>query len=1012
MEGLLMDMKENKGIVISKIIFVLLAVGVCLYLIFGELFLPKENQTKTFGYVDFSKGWEWVKEDGTRQPAELPGKNPIERNQIMVIENSLPTYLEDNLYMCFRSSKQEMKIYIDGELRQEYSTKDTRPFGRVSAVAYVYAPLNSDDVGKTIRVEMSTDSSYTGVLHEVFYGEMLDVWQYFFEKGGVELIIAVFVLMLGLASIVISIALKMCYHKKVEMEYLGWGIFLAAIWIIANSVFRQIIFPNISVISDMAFFMVMLLSIPFMLYLNQVQSERYSKIYLVAITANVIDFIVCTALHVGNIIDFSDTIKFMVAIAGVSMSLIGITMIIDLVTGRIKEYTLVALGILGVILSAVVQIVLYFKWTTQFSGVVIAVAMVFVLIISFMNTMKDVFAIEQEKQKAIGSNEAKGKFLANMSHEIRTPINAILGMDAMILRESKDEAIKEYAMNIQNAGQTLLYLINDILDFSKIESGKMEIIPVEYECSSIIHDVVTMIMVKAKDKGLEMKVNVNPNLPYKVYGDEVRIRQILINLLTNAVKYTQEGGLTLTVDGTIEEGFVKFYFEVEDTGIGIKQEDLSKLFERFERIEEERNRNVEGTGLGMSITLQLLKLMDSKLNVESVYGKGSKFSFELIQPIIDKEPIGDLEERIKNLSNQYSYNASFVAPEARLLVVDDNGINRKVFISLLKETRVKIDEAESGMECLDMIKDTHYDIIFLDHMMPEMDGVEALHRIKEMSDHSCQNVPIVALTANAISGAREMYLREGFEAFLSKPINPEKLEQMIIQLLPETLVQYDVTDEHKGDTILSDHTDEEELPVVDGIDWNYGMLHFPTEELLKETVKDFYKTLIMEANKLEQFFGTDWEQYRIKVHGMKSSANMIGAIVLGGMAKVLENAAANTDIQTIENLHPIFIREWLSYEEKLHDVVSNRNLELKEIEDETVILDYFEMLREATEELDIDEMDRIMVLLEKFSYTQEMQKGIEELSAFVTNLDSGQTLDKLEELANQLKRNGTGRKEE
>ena len=393
-------MKENKGIVISKILFVLLAVGVCLYLICGEIYFPAENQTESFGYKDFSKGWEWVREDGTRQPAQVPGKNSVERNQTMVIENILPDYLEDNLYMCFRSSKQEMKIYIDGELRQEYSTKDTRPFGRVSAVAYVYAELSGDDAGKTIRVEMSTDSSYTGVLHEVFYGEMLDVWKYLFEKGGVELIIAMFVLALGLASIIISVALKICYRKKVEMEYLGWGIFLAAIWIIANSVFRQSIFQNISVISDMAFFMVMLLSIPFMLYLNQVQSERYSKIYLVAITVNIIDFIVCTALHVGNVVDFSDTIKYMVSIAGVSMALLGITMIIDLITGRIKEYTLVALGILGVCLAAVVQIILYFKWTTQFSGAVIAIAMVFVLIISFVNTMKDILAIEKEKQKA------------------------------------------------------------------------------------------------------------------------------------------------------------------------------------------------------------------------------------------------------------------------------------------------------------------------------------------------------------------------------------------------------------------------------------------------------------------------------------------------------------------------------------------------------------------------------------------------------------------------------------
>ena len=996
-------MKENKGITISKIIFVLLAVGVCLYLICGEMYFPAENQNKTFGYKDFSIGWEWVKEDGTKIPAELPGKNEVERNQVMVIENTLPEYLEDNLYMCFRSSKQEMKIYVDGELRQEYSTKDTRPFGRVSAVAFVYAHLNSDDAGKIIRVECSTDSSYTGVLHEIFYGEMLDIWKYLFEKGGVELIIAMFVLVLGISSIVISIALRICYRKKVEMEYLGWAIFLAAIWIIANSVFRQMIFPNISAISDMAFFMVMLLAIPFMLYLNQVQSERYSKIYVVAIALNVIDFIVCTTLHVNNVVDFSDTIKYMVSIAGGSIALMGITMVIDVFTGRIREYALVALGILGVSLSAVVQIILYFKWTTQFSGALIALAMVFVLIISFINTMKDILNIEKEKQEAVGSNQAKGQFLANMSHEIRTPINAILGMDAMILRESEDDTIKEYAMNIQNAGQTLLYLINDILDFSKIESGKMEIIPVEYDFSSMVHDVVTMIMGKAKDKGLDMKVNVNPNLPCKVYGDEIRIRQVLVNLLTNAVKYTKEGGLTLTVDGVVEEDNAKFYFEVEDTGIGIKEEDLSKLFERFERIEVERNRNVEGTGLGMSITIQLLKLMDSKLNVKSVYGKGSRFSFELKQQIIDKEPIGDLENRIKSVSKQYSYDASFVAPAARLLVVDDNMMNRKVFISLLKETKVKIEEAESGMECLDMIKDKHYDIIFLDHMMPEMDGIETLHRIKKMTDHACQNVPVVALTANAISGAKEMYLKEGFEEFLSKPINPEKLEQMIVRLLPKNLVQYGMDGEYKKSNVVED---TEEFPIVDGIDWTYGCLHFPTKELLKETVKDFYKAITVEASKLEQFYGNDWEQYRIKVHSMKSSANMIGAIVLGGMAKVLENAATNSDIQTIEKLHPIFIKEWLSYTDKLKDIVVVEGVEAKEtkaIEDKNVILAYLEMLRIATDEQDMDEMDRVMALLEEFDFPQEMQARIQELSAFIINMDCDQAIEKIGELAKQLK---------
>ena len=1003
-------MKENKGIVISKIIFVLLAVGTCLYLICGEIFLPAENQTKSFGCKDFSEGWEWVKEDGTRTKAQLPGKNPVERNQIMVIENILPAYLEDNLYMCFRSSKQEMKIYIDGELRQEYSTKDTRLFGRDSAVAFVYVPLGFEDIEKRIRVEMCTASSYTGVLHEVFYGEMIDIWGYQFEKGGVELIIAMFVLILGLASIVISIALKICYRKKVEMEYLGWGIFLAALWIIANSVFRQMMFPNISTISDIAFFMVMLLAIPFMLYLNQVQSERYSKVYLIAIVIGFVDFVVCTILHVGNIIDFSDSIKVMVSVAGASMALIGITMMIDVITGRVKEYILVALGILGVCLSAVVQIILYFKWTTQFSGAVIAVAMVFVLVISFINTMKDILDIEKEKQKAVGSNQAKGRFLANMSHEIRTPIHAILGMNSMILRESEDKTIKEYAMNIQNAGQTLLYLINDILDFSKIESGKMEIIPVEYEFSSIIHDVVTMIMVKAKDKGLDMKVNVNPNLPYKVYGDEIRIRQILVNLLTNAVKYTKEGGLTLTVDGSIEEEFVKLYFEVEDTGIGIKEEDLTKLFERFERIEEERNRNVEGAGLGMSITLQLLKLMDSELNVESVYGEGSKFSFELVQRIIDKEPIGKLEERIESMSTQYVYNASFIAPDARLLVVDDNTINRKVFISLLKETGMKIDEAESGMECLDMIKEKHYDIIFLDHMMPEMDGIETLHRIRKMEEHACKNVPIIALTANAISGAKEMYLREGFNEFLSKPIQTDKLERMIENYLPEELVSY----EEKKDKEKANDTypkTVESLPEIDGINWAYAISNVPDIKTLDNIVRNFYLTIENEADSLENCWKMaqeDKEQldaYRIKVHAMKSTSAYIGALMLSSMAKTLEYAARDGKMEVVKYMTPAFLEEWRSYKNKLSMYKEEtQGTPGKQIEESADIIVKLDELKEALEDMEIDSADEIMTYFNQFQYETVVADLFDKLAMKVLNLEKEEGIEIIEQIKIEIKK--------
>ncbi|MBO5228644.1 MAG: response regulator, partial [Lachnospiraceae bacterium] len=509
-----------------------------------------------------------------------------------------------------------------------------------------------------------------------------------------------------------------------------------------------------------------------------------------------------------------------------------------------------------------------------------------------------------------------------MSHEIRTLINAVLGMDTMILRESKDMQIKEYALDIKNAGQNLLSLINDILDFSKIESGKLEIINVEYDLSSMIHDISNMIKAKAEAKKLKLEICVDESLPSKLYGDDVRVRQVLVNLLNNAVKYTKDGKVTLTVQGRIEGRKGIFDFSVEDTGIGIKEEDIEKLFKEFERIEEKRNRNIEGTGLGINITTQLLQLMGSKLDVESVYGEGSKFFFTLEQQIIDSTPVGNLEQRIKEQSGDYSYMATFTAPEAKILVVDDNLTNLKVFVNLLKYTKVNVDVVDSGKGCLELVAANHYDLIFLDHMMPEMDGIETLHRMKEMDDNKCERTPVIALTANAITGAKEMYLREGFDAFLPKHINPDKLEQMILRLLPRHLLKFDAEGTDDVEVLVEQRAaakavpDADELPMIDGIDWSYGLMHLPDKELLMETVSDFYKALNVEADSLEGFYreckdSTEaLNQYRIKVHAMKSSANLIGAIVLGGMAKVLENAARDGNIEVIDALHDIFIKEW------------------------------------------------------------------------------------------------------
>ena len=391
--------------------------------------------------------------------------------------------------------------------------------------------------------------------------------------------------------------------------------------------------------------------------------------------------------------------------------------------------------------------------------------------------------LKLEKSAAESANEAKSAFLAQMSHEIRTPINAILGMNEMVLRESSEESIREYAENIKSSGRTLLSIINSILDFSKIEDGKMEIEEVRYETASMICDLENSIAERAKAKGLSLVIKADENLPRTLLGDDIRIKQVVTNLLTNAVKYTEKGSVTLTVKKLGEEdGRILMFVEVADTGIGIREEDISVLTESFKRVDMNHNRTIEGTGLGLAIVTGLLSKMDSRLEIDSKYQEGSRFSFKLSQKVVDTEPMGDYHNKTHVVTEEKKSEEKLSLPNARTLVVDDNKMNLKVAGKLLSLFGIKADMVSSGREALEVLSEKQYDILFLDHMMPEMDGIEVLHEIKARSLVS-EKTAIIALTANAISGVREMYLSEGFDDYLSKPIEPAELESILRKYL-------------------------------------------------------------------------------------------------------------------------------------------------------------------------------------------------------------------------------------
>ena len=1004
---------ENKKQKYINCIFAILLFTVFAYFVFGEILLPADRLNHNYLCTEYTGEWERVMPDGTREPVSMPGKCKAARNETVVVETKLPEAIEEGRYLCFRSAKQDMKFYIDGKLRQEYSNKENRLFGRMSAVAYIFLEIRGEDAGKNLCVETKTDSSYSGIFYMVYYGNLMGVWNHLFKQFGLELIVALVTLLLSIIAIIGSVTLRFCYGRKVALEYLGWGIFVAAVWLITNSVFRQLIFPNLSVINDITFLMIMLLALPYLLYMNEIQKGRYRRAYQIMESIVIANLFLCSFLHMTGICDFTDTIVYVSAFCIVSIILMVTTILIDFWKGRVREYLFVAVGMFGVCVAAFVQIIIYFQRINLFNGVILAVGLIFLLIFSTISTVHEIMVIDREKQQALQVSEAKGRFLANMSHEIRTPIHAVLGMDTMILRECREPRIKEYALDIQNAGQTLLSLINDILDLSKIESGKLEILPVEYDISSLIHDVVNMIEMKAGEKGLELNLSVDAGLPSRLWGDDVRIRQILINLMSNAVKYTETGSVTLTVSAVVREDTANLTFQITDTGIGIREEDIEKLFHEFERIEEQRNRKVEGTGLGMNITTKLLERMGSRLEVESVYGKGSVFSFTLEQKVMSHETVGNLEQRIKNQAAAYSYHVLFTAPEARLLVVDDNAVNRRVFMKLLEATQMQVEEASSGEECLELVKKKAYDLIFLDHMMPDMDGIAVLHKMQEWEEYPCQSAPVVALTANAVAGAREMYLSEGFRDFLSKPANPEKMEKMIMELLPEEKVIYGQNQPVCFAKEADEKPEETLLPDLEGIDWNYAQLYCKDITILKDTVSQFYQT--MEAEKgqliklLEKLDKTDSKalgQFRIKVHSMKNSAAMIGAVSLAGLARVLEYAARDGKIDVIENISPVFLQEWGNLKGILKPMAEFKETdEQKEELDYELIKEFLRLLRSAVEEMDIDTADEIIHQLKHFAFPESiMAEVMENLCLAVTNMDEEQTVIWADKLEQELKK--------
>jgi len=620
---------------------------------------------------------------------------------------------------------------------------------------------------------------------------------------------------------------------------------------------------------------------------------------------------------------------------------------------------------------------------------IVSVGLISMIIFNFVILMIYNRKLQEAAKEANQANEAKSHFLSTMSHDIRTPMNAILGLNEMVLRDSHDETVINYSENIKTAGNMLLGIINDILDFSKIEAGRMDIINVDYSFVSVLNDLVNMVQKKAEDKGLAFNMDIDRDIPMILHGDEVRIKQVITNILTNAVKYTKEGSVTFSAGYEKipdKQDSIILKISVADTGIGIKEEDIAKLFTAFERIEEKRNRNIEGTGLGMTIAQNFLAMMGSELKVKSVYGEGSVFSFELEQKVVKWEPVGDYEEAFRHsLKERHGYREKFTAPHARVLVVDDTPVNLTVFTSLLSRTKIRIDTALNGDEAVIMYRNEHYDVIFLDHMMPNKDGIETLAEMRTYSETPNDKTPIICLTANAISGMREMYINAGFDDYLTKPIDPDRLEVMLLQYLPKGKIAPASGEDEDDEYVLPDF-----LFHLEELDVGSGLTHCGNGESYMATLKMYLDTAAKNADDIEKFWAAkDIKNTTIKIHALKSTSRVIGALELGEFAAELEKAGDAGDSDTIDKE----LSELLAQYRKLASDLEPLNIREDPEADTRPLIkadeldEAYRTLSEFCASYDFDSVVHVVQSLERYKIPEDEATRVDAIIKAVDNFD-------------------------
>lgn len=902
-------------------------------------------------YETIDNDWVLTRGSGETETVSLPDYVSSKAGEKLTLTGHMPAHVADGSSMLFYCMKQDVVIYIDGQRAGTY-------MGSSSDLPMKWYRLvcSSSDSGKEIKIlTISDDDGYAGCFNRIYIGEFSTIIYHLTMQNIIPLAAGFINLIIGISLLIYNLFF-MRNAKTRKFMYMSIFSVNSGAWLVMECRVNQTFLSNLEYAQDFYFVGIMLAMIPLLFYYDEAVNGGHRKMMTTVITVSILVLYAFLLNGLADSKNYTNMHMFMyiyVLITGVYLIILYFLQLKDSAeqNGEPKEQKIDLYGVLILEIGVLADFIT-FCYQREVSTCIGSSAAIACLAISGLVRFEQYRTRTNiDEADALKQNRDHTRFLADMSHAIRTPVNAVLGMDNLILRESDDNVISGYATDIKSAGDSLLSSIGDILDLSDIESGKIELKNEEYSVSALISDCYNLIDMRAQDKGLKLNMECDPEVPSVLIGDEKRIRQVTINLLTNAVKYSSKGTVTMAVSGlpSDNDGSVILEIEVIDTGIGIGKDQQEKMFSPYARLDESKNRGIEGTGLGLALTKRLVDIMNGSISVESIYGSGSRFDVRIEQKVSESAaPVGEScrpEDMHTNISTETV--KWFSAPDAKILVVDDVPMNLKVMKGLLGETGISIDTALGGAECIELVSKRKYDMIFMDDMMPEMSGIETFEIMKKDVLGKNKDTPVIMLTANAVMGAKEEYLEKGFAGYLSKPISEQELYEIMLRSLPDELVlsddmpdtyadnenqdaqiseseETDKETDKKTDKEIDKETDKDGeiirrlssyINTTDGIKYcmNKRSLYI---ELLHDYVSSDRRGMIIDT-----FGKKDWEDYRISVHSLKSTSKMIGADDVSEKARKLEYAARDGDIDYISDNNDDLLKDYDRLVDEIKSVI-------------------------------------------------------------------------------------------